>query len=137
MRDSGLRRLRPYCPHLGAHPGHGGTVRGENLVCPCHHFRFDPEGACVRTGYGTAPPRARPGRIEHRRPTDWSSSGGTLGGCRRVGNHQVSPLGPPVLQRAAVRTRPGGAGGADVAGAARANGGRSGQASAQEGQVPR
>ncbi len=61
-----LRAVRPYCPHLGAHLGHGGTVRGENLVCPFHHFQFDPEGACVRTGYGTAPPRARLGRLEHR-----------------------------------------------------------------------
>lgn len=48
-----------YCPHLGAHFGHGGTVEGELLVCPFHHFCFDPSGKCVKTGYGTkAPPKA-------------------------------------------------------------------------------
>ena len=46
----------PYCPHLGAHFGHGGLVKGENLYCPFHGFEFDTEGACVKTGYGTKPP---------------------------------------------------------------------------------
>ena len=45
-----------YCPHLGAHLGHGGTVHGEVIRCPFHHFDFDPEGICVATGYGTRPP---------------------------------------------------------------------------------
>ncbi len=45
-----------YCPHLGAHFGHGGTVEGEELRCPFHGFRFDTKGACVATGYGTPPP---------------------------------------------------------------------------------
>ncbi|MFE6775082.1 aromatic ring-hydroxylating dioxygenase subunit alpha [Streptomyces sp. NPDC057702] len=61
-----LRAVRPFCPHLGAHLGHGGRVHGENLVCPFHHFEFDPEGTCVATGYGTPPPRARLGTLEHR-----------------------------------------------------------------------
>jgi 3-ketosteroid 9alpha-monooxygenase subunit A len=26
----------PYCPHLGAHLGHGGRVEGERLRCPFH-----------------------------------------------------------------------------------------------------
>lgn len=50
---------RPYCPHLGAHLGHGGTVDGEDIVCPFHQFAFAPDGGCVRTGYGTCPPRMR------------------------------------------------------------------------------
>jgi nitrite reductase/ring-hydroxylating ferredoxin subunit len=54
-----LRVVEPYCPHLGAHLGHGGTVEGEEIVCPFHRFAFDVEGACVRTGYGTRPPAAR------------------------------------------------------------------------------
>ena len=33
-----------FCPHLGAHFGHGGTVHGEELVCPFHGWRFDAEG---------------------------------------------------------------------------------------------
>jgi Rieske 2Fe-2S protein len=30
-----------YCPHMGAHLGHGGEVRGETLRCPFHGFCFD------------------------------------------------------------------------------------------------
>jgi len=45
-----------YCPHLGAHFGHGGTVEGEILRCPFHGFCFDPSGRCVATGYATKPP---------------------------------------------------------------------------------
>lgn len=46
-----------HCPHLGAHFGHGGTVEGEHLRCPFHGFCFDPSGACIKTGYGTRPPK--------------------------------------------------------------------------------
>ncbi|MGW9601009.1 Rieske 2Fe-2S domain-containing protein [Streptomyces albidoflavus] len=52
-----LRAVKPYCPHLGAHLGLG-KVEGEDLVCPFHFFAFGPDGACVRTGYDTAPPRS-------------------------------------------------------------------------------
>ncbi|MCA9743779.1 Rieske 2Fe-2S domain-containing protein [candidate division KSB1 bacterium] len=52
--------VESYCPHLGAHFGHGGTVVGETLQCPFHGFRFNGKGACVRTGYDTpAPPKAK------------------------------------------------------------------------------
>lgn len=50
---------RPYCPHLGAHIGYGGTVEGDNVVCPFHRFAFAPSGRCVATGYGTTPPKIR------------------------------------------------------------------------------
>ncbi len=33
-----------FCPHLGAHLGHGGIVDGCELVCPFHGWRFDAEG---------------------------------------------------------------------------------------------
>lgn len=33
-----------FCPHLGAHLGHGGTVEGCEIVCPFHGWRFDAEG---------------------------------------------------------------------------------------------
>ena len=49
--------LDAFCPHLGAHLGHGGVVREGTLVCPFHGFRFAPNGTCVATGYGTKPPR--------------------------------------------------------------------------------
>jgi nitrite reductase/ring-hydroxylating ferredoxin subunit len=45
-----------YCPHMGAHFGHGGTVEGDQLRCPFHFFEFDTGGVCTRTGYGTKPP---------------------------------------------------------------------------------
>ena len=33
-----------FCPHLGAHFGHGGSVDGEELICPFHGWRFDASG---------------------------------------------------------------------------------------------
>jgi nitrite reductase/ring-hydroxylating ferredoxin subunit len=50
--------MEAYCPHLGAHLGHGGCVEGELIRCPFHGFRFDTDGQCVATGYGTKPPPA-------------------------------------------------------------------------------
>ena len=47
----------PYCPHLGAHLGHGGTVAGDNLRCPFHHWEYDSAGWCRNIPYGkVAPP---------------------------------------------------------------------------------
>ncbi len=46
-----------YCPHMGAHFAHGGTIEGETIRCPFHGFCFDTSGACSKTGYGTKPPR--------------------------------------------------------------------------------
>ena len=34
-----------FCPHLGAHLGHGGTVVDGDLQCPFHGWRFDATGA--------------------------------------------------------------------------------------------
>lgn len=46
---AGLARLAdPYCPHLGAHLGHGGKVDGEHLVCPYHGLKYGPDGRCAR-----------------------------------------------------------------------------------------
>lgn len=56
--QSGLVRvIEPYCPHMGAHLGHGGRVEGENLVCPFHRLKFGPEGGCVHTGRAGPTPR--------------------------------------------------------------------------------
>ncbi|MHB8671400.1 MAG: Rieske 2Fe-2S domain-containing protein, partial [Acidimicrobiales bacterium] len=40
-RDSGgaPHLMDAFCPHLGAHLGHGGTVDGAELVCPFHAWR--------------------------------------------------------------------------------------------------
>jgi nitrite reductase/ring-hydroxylating ferredoxin subunit len=45
-----------HCPHMGANFAHGGKIDGENIQCPFHGFCFNPEGQCVKTGYGTKPP---------------------------------------------------------------------------------
>lgn len=51
--------LDAYCPHLGAHLGHGGRVEGEILVCPFHGWRFGRDGACSGMPYGRRiPPNA-------------------------------------------------------------------------------
>jgi len=48
-----------YCPHLGAHLGHGGTVKGDELVCPFHGWRFGADGMCSAMPYGKRiPPSA-------------------------------------------------------------------------------
>ena len=41
----------PYCPHLGAHLGYGGTIEGGNIRCPFHHWSFDSTGQCVDIPY--------------------------------------------------------------------------------------
>jgi phenylpropionate dioxygenase-like ring-hydroxylating dioxygenase large terminal subunit len=38
--------LDAFCPHLGAHLGHGGTVCGESIRCPFHGWCFDGNGQC-------------------------------------------------------------------------------------------
>lgn len=55
--------LDAYCPHLGAHLGIGGRVVDETLRCPFHAFRFDTDGVCVATGYGTKPPPTARARV--------------------------------------------------------------------------
>ena len=36
--------LDAYCPHLGAHLGHGGIVYGECIECPFHAWRWKADG---------------------------------------------------------------------------------------------
>jgi nitrite reductase/ring-hydroxylating ferredoxin subunit len=54
------RLFDAYCPHLGAHLGHGGKVVGETLQCPFHGWRYDGSGQCVEVPYAKKiPARAR------------------------------------------------------------------------------
>jgi len=46
----------PYCPHLGAHMGHGGKVCGDHLRCPFHHWEYDSAGWCKNIPYGKIMP---------------------------------------------------------------------------------
>lgn len=48
--------LHAHCPHMGAHLGQGGRVKGDAIRCPMHGFEFNNEGRCTATGYGTRPP---------------------------------------------------------------------------------
>lgn len=47
--DIGL--LDAYCPHLGAHLGYGGRVRGNSIQCPFHAWQFNKEGFCIEIPY--------------------------------------------------------------------------------------
>ena len=52
--------LDAFCPHLGAHLGHGGCVQGDSVRCPFHAWRFDGAGECVEVPYAKRiPERAR------------------------------------------------------------------------------
>jgi len=59
--EAGEARLfDAYCPHLGAHLGHGGRLEGDVLQCPFHGWRFGPDGGCVEVPYARKiPPKAR------------------------------------------------------------------------------
>jgi phenylpropionate dioxygenase-like ring-hydroxylating dioxygenase large terminal subunit len=48
--------LDAYCPHLGAHLGHGGTVEGESISCPFHAWKFDGSGMCTNIPYAKRTP---------------------------------------------------------------------------------
>jgi len=51
--------LDAYCPHLGAHLGYGGTVKGETIACPFHGWQFNGEGFVEEIPYAKKiPPRA-------------------------------------------------------------------------------
>ena len=51
--------LDAYCPHLGAHLGYGGTVKGESISCPFHAWEFDGGGYCTAVPYASRiPPKA-------------------------------------------------------------------------------
>jgi len=46
--EDGIARVfDAHCPHLGAHLGVGGRVRGGGLVCPFHGWCFDGQGRLV------------------------------------------------------------------------------------------
>jgi 3-ketosteroid 9alpha-monooxygenase subunit A len=40
-----------FCPHLGAHLGHGGKVTGESIACPFHGWQFNGAGHCTAVPY--------------------------------------------------------------------------------------
>jgi 3-ketosteroid 9alpha-monooxygenase subunit A len=62
FRDHGgmVAVLDAYCPHLGAHLGHGGVVGESSVRCPFHGWEFSLEGKCIGMPYGgRIPPNAK------------------------------------------------------------------------------
>lgn len=56
--DGEAHVLDAFCPHLGAHLGHGGCVVENTISCPFHGWRFDGGGACVSIPYAKKIPPA-------------------------------------------------------------------------------
>lgn len=58
-RTGEARVLDAFCPHLGAHLGHGGRVMGNSVRCPFHGWHFDGEsGVCSKIPYCETIPKA-------------------------------------------------------------------------------
>lgn len=55
--DGRVSVLSAYCAHLGADLSVGKVI-GNNIRCPFHHFEYDHDGRCVKTGVGEPPPAA-------------------------------------------------------------------------------
>jgi 3-ketosteroid 9alpha-monooxygenase subunit A len=54
-----LSVLDAFCPHMGAHLGHGGKVEGDGIVCPFHAWKFGAGGECTEIPYAKKiPPRS-------------------------------------------------------------------------------
>ncbi len=49
--DGQLHVHDAFCPHLGAHLGHGGAVDDGCIVCPFHGWKYDAEGTNVEVPY--------------------------------------------------------------------------------------
>jgi phenylpropionate dioxygenase-like ring-hydroxylating dioxygenase large terminal subunit len=62
--------LDAFCPHLGAHLGHGGRVEGRAIRCPFHAWLFDAaSGRCLDVPYAKKIParaRVRPWTVAER-----------------------------------------------------------------------
>ena len=58
--DGVARVLDAFCPHLGAHLGHGGKVLADTIRCPFHGWRFDgASGRCLEIPYARRiPPKS-------------------------------------------------------------------------------
>ena len=57
--------LSAYCPHVGADLSVGDVV-GNTVRCAFHHWQYDQDGVCVKTGIGDPPP---PGACLFKFPT--------------------------------------------------------------------
>jgi 3-ketosteroid 9alpha-monooxygenase subunit A len=56
--DGDARVYDAYCPHLGAHLGHGGRVEGGKIRCPFHAWEFEAsDGVCSGIPYAKRIPQ--------------------------------------------------------------------------------
>jgi 3-ketosteroid 9alpha-monooxygenase subunit A len=55
--DGAVRGIDAVCRHLGAHLGHGGTVAGNDLRCPFHHWTWQGDGGVAAIPYQEKVPR--------------------------------------------------------------------------------
>ncbi|MFT7621432.1 MAG: 3-ketosteroid 9alpha-monooxygenase subunit A [Myxococcota bacterium] len=55
--DGEAHLLDAFCPHLGAHLGHGGVVKGNDIECPFHAWTFDGAGRCSNIPYAKKVPK--------------------------------------------------------------------------------
>lgn len=70
--DSGeMKVLDAFCPHLGAHLGHGGRVVGDTITCPWHGWCWDGEGRNVAIPYSDRPMAKRLRSWHVREMDDW------------------------------------------------------------------
>ncbi len=60
-RSGEAKVVDAFCPHLGAHLGHGGRVMGDTIRCPFHGWQYDgATGQCTHIPYcERIPPKAR------------------------------------------------------------------------------
>lgn len=59
-KDGAVGLISDLCPHLGAHLTEGGSVQGNSVRCPYHHWSFDRTGACTSIPYAKKiPAKAR------------------------------------------------------------------------------
>jgi phenylpropionate dioxygenase-like ring-hydroxylating dioxygenase large terminal subunit len=75
-RSGVARVLDPFCPHLGAHIGHGGRVMGETVRCPFHGWQYDgATGECTHIPYCDRIPgqaRLRPWPTQEKNGLIWA-----------------------------------------------------------------
>lgn len=64
-----VKVLEAYCPHLGAHLGVNGRVKGEHISCPFHAWEFDGEGVLKNIPYiKNTPPKVMGKKCLHHFP---------------------------------------------------------------------
>jgi 3-ketosteroid 9alpha-monooxygenase subunit A len=57
--NGALAVLDAHCPHLGAHIGHGGRVKGDCVECPFHGWSWGPDGLNRHIPYEVEPNRSK------------------------------------------------------------------------------